>query len=535
MITALAGQSLKRRLLITAISFLVLLSIASAALFYTAVSFNYYLERSARAQHVYASYRAVSDHTHRKLSALGEIVEEGTLTNLEERFRNKEALRKALQAVRESIQAELIHVGDVKEIEELAHFDKIEILAEEIVRGSESVKQAVQNQDLNAARIALAKLRSHEVEGNFITLIDNALSEELREVRESQLMEQDINTILTRLLSLIFLGFLFIGIALLLTTWRSLNRSLNVFEKAASAYHKGTFSYRVTDNIEKEFYDLAKALNAMAAEVELQREKEQLTQDNLASIIDHRTNELKTSNNKLQQASETRKQFLADISHEIRTPLTIIQGEADVALRGEEKSAAQYIDALSRIKEQTTHTTRFVKDLLFVARAEDGKAPINKCSSSITPLVLDICEAFNVIANEKNITIKSNHPSYDLIGNIDPDRIKQVITILLDNALRYSHTGSVINVDIIHQQKNVKITIKDTGIGVTLDEASNVFSRFYRGSAGSGIASGTGLGLPVAKAIVEAHNGKITLNGESDVGTTATIVLPLEAQLSVVN
>ena len=526
-ISGLNNHSLKRRLLFIAFTLFVLILIASAALFYTAGRYSFFLERSARAQHVYASYRAVSDHTYRKLSALGEIVEDGTLINLQERYRNKEALRSALRDVRESIAAELTHVGDIKEANELEHFNKIELLAEEIIRGSESVKQSVKNNNTLVARTALTKLRSHEVEGNFINLIDEALTEELREVRETQLVAQELNTVLNRLLSLIFLCFILSGTWLLLTTWRALTRSLATFENAARAYQVGDFSYRVPQNVEQEFSALAQTLNEMAAEVDTQRERERVTQENLEAIIESRTSELKSSNEKLEQIGETRKQFLADISHELRTPLTIMQGEADVALRGDDKTVEQYKDALSRIKEQTTHTTRFVQDLLFVARAENGKAPMHKRPKDIVSLALDICEDFKVIAAEKNITITSDYPDHELITHIDSDRIKQVISILLDNAIRYSFNESTVELCIKHTKNNVLIKIKDSGIGLKYNEASQIFSRFYRGIEGSGKSSGTGLGLPVAKAIIDAHNGTIALSGEGNDGTTASVSLPL--------
>ena len=129
-------SGMKRRLVFTGATLLVLVLLASVALFYIASKYSFYQERSVHAQHVYSSYRAVSDHTYRKLSAIGEIVAQGTLTNLDERYRNKEALRAALREVRESIAAELTHVGDVTKAAELEHFNKIELLAEEIIKGA---------------------------------------------------------------------------------------------------------------------------------------------------------------------------------------------------------------------------------------------------------------------------------------------------------------------------------------------------------------------------------------------------------------
>ena len=528
------NTSLKRRLLITGISLFILIVVASVALFLAAQKYSFYVERSTRAQQVYSSYRAVSDHTYRKLNALGQIVEEGTLINLQERYRNKESLRNALRDVRENIAAELTHVGDVAEASELQHFNKIELLAEEIIRGSELVRLAVENRLPAEAAAELQKLRSPEIEGTFTRLIDDAISEELREVRETQIVAQELNTLLSRLLFFIFLCFIGFGTWLLVTTWRTISQNLRSFESATNAFMEGDFSHRVPTNVESEFAGLATALNQMASEVESQREREKTTQENLESIIASRTSELKETNDKLQLVSENRKQFLADISHELRTPLTIIQGEADLALRDEKKTPAHLQDALRRIKEQTLHTTRFVQDLLFVARAEDGKAPIHKRPTAIVPVIVDICEDFKVLAEQKDITIESNVPSYDLIANIDVNHIKQVATILIDNALRYSYSDSLIQVNIRDMREHLVFEVLDKGIGLKYNESSQVFSRFYRGNEGSGKASGVGLGLPVAKAIVDAHGGSITLDGDPEGGTKATVTLPLETRLRAV-
>lgn len=530
----LVHNSLRSRLIITGVLLLVLVAIASIALIYNAQKYSFHLERSNRAQLVYTSYRAVSDHTYRKLSAMGETVEQGTLSNLEERYRNQEALRQALKNVRENIAAELSHVGDAKEADELEHLNKIELLAEEIIRGSASVRSALENGETAAARDALAKLRSDKIEGTFNRLIDEALVEENREVVQTQLVVQDLNSVLTRLLSFIFLFFVLACAFLLITTWRSLMRNLSAFEVAAKAYQGGDFSHKVPDNVETEFSGLAEALNQMSSEVESQRLQEKNTQGNLENIIENRTRELTDSNKKLEEVSETRKQFLADISHELRTPLTIMQGEADFALRGEIKTSDQYIDALRRVKEQTVHTTRLVQDLLFVARTEDGKAPVNKRTVSIVPLVSDICDDFDIIAAEKDIHIAQNHLVVDLAVNADAGRIKQVMTILLDNALRYSYANSTIEVTTRAQDQHVLIEVADSGIGLKSHEADQVFSRFYRGGGGANKASGTGLGLPVAKAIIDAHNGHISLQGVEGSGTTATVSLPVEPLLRAV-
>ena len=199
-----------------------------------------------------------------------------------------------------------------------------------------------------------------------------------------------------------------------------------------------------------------------------------------------------------------------------------------MALRGDKKSPEQYIDALERVKEQAVHTTRLVQDLLFVARTEDGKAPMHKRIVALLPLVQEICSDFRVLAAERDIAIVGNYTDTDLVANIDAGRIKQVVSILLDNAIRYSHKNSKINVNIRESEKQAILTVADTGIGLTYHESSQVFSRFYRGNDGAIDTSGTGLGLPVAKAIIDAHGGSINLKGEKDQGTTATVILPIQ-------
>lgn len=490
--------------------------------------YSFYLQRTAHAQHVYSSYLAVSDHTYRKLSAMGEIVADGYFFDLEERYRNQKALREALTTVRKSIDAELIHVGDVADTAELDHFNKIQVLAEEIILGSEVVRNAVKEDKRTLAKEALDQLRSEEIEGKFNNLIDQALEEELREVRETKRVAIELSNFLTNLLPFLAAFFLLFTTALIYATWQALTKSLRIFKQAAESYRSGNFDYQIPKVEEAEFSELAHTLNHMASEVATQREKERVSHENLASLVSVRTRELEASNTKLESISEARKQFLADISHELRTPLTIIQGESDMALRGEEKTADQYIDALSRVKEQAIHTTRLVQDLLFVARTEDGKAPMHKRIVAVVPLVQDICDDFRTLAAKKNIGIIEHYAEKELLANLDAGRITQVVTILLDNALSYSHKNSTVTVNVTESDQQLILTVTDTGIGISYHESSQVFFRYYRANNAAGASSGTGLGLPVAKAIIEAHGGSIKLQGENDRGTTATVTLPIE-------
>jgi signal transduction histidine kinase len=116
----------------------------------------------------------------------------------------------------------------------------------------------------------------------------------------------------------------------------------------------------------------------------------------------------------------------------------------------------------------------------------------------------------------------------------DAGRLRQVFSILIDNALRYSKQGGTVTLQLERHDSEIVVTVRDTGIGLTEDEARQAFQRFYRGGKAQGHARGTGLGLPVAKAIIEAHKGSITLEGKPGEGALATVHLPAEEKLKVV-
>ena len=527
-------SSFRRRLLIAGASLLGFAMLAAVALYLSVREYSYHLERSSLAQRVYSSYQAVSDHTYRKLNAMGEIVAEGSVSDLEARYANQKALREALQEVHDSVAAEFAHVSDVGESAELDQLIEIERLAEAIIRGSQEVRTALQEDRREDAQRALDNLRGEDVEERFTSLIDEALAGEQREVREAETVVRELGDIVTNLVPYLLGFFLIAGAAIIYAISHTLTRSMNALQSATKQYALGNFEHRVEQLEEVEFAGLANALNQMASELASRRERDRISQENLESLVKIRTRELEQSNAKLASISETRKQFLADISHELRTPLTIIQGESDMALRGEIKTPEQYIDAISRVKEQAVHTTRLVHDLLFIARAEDGKAIINKRSVAIIPIIQEVCSNFRTIAAERQIDIIEHYDDMQLVAYVDPGRIQQVVTVVLDNAVRYSNENSQVIVRADKEDFQVVLTVTDTGIGLDANDAQQVFSRFYRGGAASLNATGTGLGLPVAKAIMDAHGGSIGLHGTPGKGTTATIKLPLERQLRAI-
>jgi len=319
------------------------------------------------------------------------------------------------------------------------------------------------------------------------------------------------------------------GLLVTLLVSTRLTRSVGALNQAAKAYTSGDLEFRTELLFEREFADLGHTLNQMAEELLLRRQAAENSQVSLESQVRARTLELESLNKQLESHDRTRRQLLADISHELRTPLTVIQGESEMALRGGAKSTEEYRDALTRVREQTLHTARLVDDVLFVARAEEGKARIDKQPVVLAEVLSSVCRDFQTVAAGKDIEINDSYTDKNAVVVVDKGRLRQVFSVLLDNAIRYSHVGDGIQVDmsLSADDEKVEITVTDQGIGLSEKEAQQAFYRFYRGDNAERYAEGTGLGLPVAKAIVDAHNGEIFLSGDSGKGARATVRIPV--------
>jgi signal transduction histidine kinase len=243
--------------------------------------------------------------------------------------------------------------------------------------------------------------------------------------------------------------------------------------------------------------------------------------------VAERTEELHQANQSLRKIDETRRRFFADMSHELRTPLTIIRGEGEIALRGKNKRVAEYKSSIARIVEQAKHLSLLVNDLLFIARQGAGAARLNLQTIDLSGLLEKVCGDAKVIAHAKAVNIRySNGSAHDFVRG-DPARLRQLFLVLLDNAVRYSNSKGEVKVDIASDAGEIRVRVSDRGIGIAPEELEVIFERFRRGgNAMQHNEEGLGLGLPVAKAIVEAHKGRIEMASRLGEGTTVTVALP---------
>ena len=238
---------------------------------------------------------------------------------------------------------------------------------------------------------------------------------------------------------------------------------------------------------------------------------------------------LKTAHQKLTELNETRSEFFANISHELRTPLTVIRGEAEVTIRGKDKPIVEYKTALERIVHLTNQVNQLVGDLLFISRSESGTIEIDKQPTPLPEILLEMHQEARVLAEKKHIAVTLTSHAPLIIVNGDRQRLRQLFMIIITNAINYTKPEGAITVNLDSDGTSTRITVADNGIGIPEEDLPHVFQRFYRvKQKRQDLArSGSGLGLPIAKWIAEAHNGTISIVSVLDRGTTVTIKLPL--------
>ncbi|PFG05860.1 ATP-binding protein [Bacillus sp. es.034] len=224
-----------------------------------------------------------------------------------------------------------------------------------------------------------------------------------------------------------------------------------------------------------------------------------------------------------------RKDFIANVSHELRTPISMLQGYSeaivdDIAGSEEEKKEIARI-----IYDESLRMGRLVNDLLDLARMEAGHITLNKDVIGVMPFTERVTNKFIGLAKEKKVSI---YFESDVELNkeifIDPDRIEQVLTNLIDNAVRHTPTGGEVTVSLTEKKGGFLFHVRDTGSGIPEEDLPFVFERFYKADkARTRGKSGTGLGLAIAKNIIESHKGHIQVQSKVDQGTTFTFFLPI--------
>ncbi|MCP4358641.1 MAG: HAMP domain-containing histidine kinase [Chloroflexi bacterium] len=229
----------------------------------------------------------------------------------------------------------------------------------------------------------------------------------------------------------------------------------------------------------------------------------------------------------LQRADEQRRNLTADVAHELRTPLHIIQGNLEGVLDGVYEPTPEHIEATL---EETHLLARLVNDLHTLAQAEAGQLTLRREPVDLTELLADAQTSFSGMAEAKeiNLTVDFEGKPADLTIEGDAGRLDQVVSNLLSNALR--HTAAHGRIHLHAQRHNNKVTLQvsDNGEGIPAEDLPYIFDRFWRGDRARTHSEGIGggLGLAIVKQLVEAHDGRITVQSELDQETTFTLSFP---------
>lgn len=224
----------------------------------------------------------------------------------------------------------------------------------------------------------------------------------------------------------------------------------------------------------------------------------------------------------LEASERLRRHLLADVTHELRHPVHVLRGNLQGILDGVFPLNMEEVALLS---EQTQQLSQLVNDLYELSLAEARELPLQRQPTDILGVVRHAVDAVAPLAQAKAIALTVPEPAQVVIHNVDAGRMRQAVQNLLGNALRYTPENGRVSISVTPET----ITVSDTGLGITPEEMPLIFNRFYRSDASrSREVGGAGLGLAIAKAIVEAHDGKLTAQSDGR-GRGSTFVITLDA------
>jgi signal transduction histidine kinase len=274
-------------------------------------------------------------------------------------------------------------------------------------------------------------------------------------------------------------------------TFRRFGRPMTDIFSAIDSIAEGDLTTRVPEHYPRDFGQLARSFNHMVSELE--------------------------------RADQQRRNLTADIAHELRTPLHIIQGNLEGIIDGVYQPTPEHIN---NTLDETKLLARLVNDLQTLSLAEAGQLPLHPTRFLLTDLMEDLSSSFSAQAASLGISLQTNNtdPSKEL--SADYDRLNQVLSNLISNALRHTPQGGTISIETESIPSGVRIAIKDTGSGIAMDDIPFIFDRFWRGDKSRTERSNSGLGLAIAKQLILAHGGTIEVQSQVNKGTAFIIELP---------
>jgi signal transduction histidine kinase len=284
------------------------------------------------------------------------------------------------------------------------------------------------------------------------------------------------------------------------------------------AYLGGLF---VADRALNPIRQLINTLNSIVAKTKIDmrvpvRNEDKLN-DELISLFNTMLDKIETLMNGMRSV-------LDNVAHDLRTPMTRLRGTAEMALEaGQDGDTLR--EALSDCIEESERILIMLNTLMDVSEAETGAMKLNLEEMNVAPVIGDVVDLYGYVAEEKGVTVHAGFPE-ELYLIADRSRIRQVLANLLDNAIKYTPSGGRIDIEASRREKEVMITVQDTGIGISDDELDNIWDRLYRGDK-SRSERGLGLGLSLVKAVVGAHRGHVEVLSTPGAGSVFSVYLPI--------
>lgn len=226
----------------------------------------------------------------------------------------------------------------------------------------------------------------------------------------------------------------------------------------------------------------------------------------------------------LDDQESLRRRLSSDVAHELRTPLATLQSHLEALLDGVWEPDRQRLGGLH---EEVTRLNRLVGDLERLARLEADAASLERRDTDVAALVAGIARNHEAAFREAGVALRGPSPAEGVRAVVDPDRLSQAVINLVGNALKFTPKGGAVDLRVTTARGEARIAVRDTGVGISADDLPRVFERFYRVDASRSRATGgAGIGLTIARAIVEAHGGTLRAASEPGRGSTFTIGLP---------
>jgi signal transduction histidine kinase len=496
--------------------------VSFAIVFFALHRTEHHIARANLAHAVYERYLQLSEQSALMFKRLTDdlLLDETAGRDAEHDLMQAE-IRATIDSIRDMIAAEIELVGE-EEIEELALLTRVERSLYEAVREFRRLPRWRARSDPRYPA-ALASILEGGAYLVFREAIGEALAGEAEEVAETE-AEAAQEILLLRALALAaFIAGLTAAAAALRSLRRDLMGPVERLQSGAGALGAGDVDHRIPETGPLEFAALAAAFNAMAAQIGARERDLAASRDGLEAQVAARTASLEEALARLAEADRLRRRLLSDVSHELRTTLTIIRGEAEFALRGREPSPEAYREALERTRDAAIHCARVVDDLLYVARAEEGAVRLTIGAVDLAPLLAENAAVGRSLVGG-GCGARFESALATAVVRADRQRLRQVILILLENALR--HGGGDVLVSLERRGAEFVVSVSDRGPGMAAEDIAAAFDRFHRGpDAASRHPRGSGLGLSVARAVIEAHGGRIGLDSAPGQGTTAWFAL----------